>query len=396
MTNDPSRLISDQVDALLRDHPPGDVSPRQFWGAQFDAGLAFVRFPEGLGGLGIDHRYQQQVDSRLADAGAPTDNRDLNLIGLALTAPALIEHAAPDVQRRLLRPLYTAEEVWCQLFSEPGAGSDLAGLSATAVRDGDEWVLNGQKVWTTLAHKARWGQILVRTDPDAPKHRGLTCFILDMTAPGIEVRPIYEITGEAEFNEVFLNDVRVPDAMMLGELNRGWAVAVTILMNERFAAGRSIGPRGSGVIENAVVNWRKFAHQDAVLRDQLVKYWIDAEVLRLTEIRASHSAGRGTPGPEGSVAKLRWAQLNQSITSFALDLLGAEAMHYPDGYEFIRPEWSQVASGSTQKMFLRSRANSIEGGTNEIMRNILATRVLQLPEEPRSDRDVPWRSIPRG
>ncbi len=396
MTDQSPQLAVERVESLLRSHPPGEVPAQEFWGAQFDAGLAFVRFPKGLGGLSIDHRWQQVVDDRLAAAGAPTENRDLNVVGLAITAPTLVAHTTVELQRRLLRPLFTAEEIWCQLFSEPGAGSDLAGLATTGVRDGDEWVLNGQKVWTTLAHKARWAQVLVRTDSDVPKHKGLTCFLLDMTTPGIEIRPLYEITGEAEFNEVYLDNVRVPDAMRFDEVGRGWNVAVTILMNERFGAGRSIGPRESGMIGRATEIWRSGERQDAALRDQLMKHWVDAEVLRLTELRAAQSAGRGTPGPEGSVAKLRWAQLNQSIADFALDLLGPEAMTNPDGYEFVQPEFSQVSAGSTQKMFLRSRANSIEGGTNEIMRNILAARVLGLPEESRSDRNVPWREIPRG
>ena len=389
-------VVAERVDALLASHPPATTVAPAFWGAQFDSGLAWVRFPSGRGGLELDPRWQQIVEERLALAGAPNANRDINVVGLAMAAPTLVSHASDEIQDRLLRPLFTTEEIWCQLFSEPGAGSDLAGLATSAVRDSDSWVVNGQKVWTTLAHRARWGLLLTRTDPDVPKHRGLTYFVLDMHAPGVEVRPLYEITGEAEFNEVYLTDVRIPDSMRLGEVGQGWTVALTTLMNERVSAGREIGSRGSGAIGSAVRNWREHGHDDPVRRDQLMKHWVAAEVLRLTEIRAAEAAGRGTPGPEGSVAKLRWSELNQDITDFALGLLGPAAMSHPDGYEFASPEFSQVASGSAQKMFLRARANSIEGGTSQIMRNILAERVLGLPGEPRTDRTLPWREVPRG
>jgi alkylation response protein AidB-like acyl-CoA dehydrogenase len=389
-------LIAARVESLLASTPPTTTAPAQFWRAQFDHGLAWVRFPEGRGGLGADARWQGVVDERLAAGGAPTSNRDLNVVGLAMAAPTLVAHGSATLQERLLRPLFAVEEIWCQLFSEPGAGSDLAGLATRAVPDGDSWVVDGQKVWTTLAHRARWGLLLARTDPDVPKHRGMTAFVVDMHADGVDVRPLYELTGEAEFNEVYLTGVRIPDALRLGDVGGGWAVALTTLMNERAGAGREIGSRGGGIIEPAVRVWRERGLTDPVRHDQLMEHWVRAEVLRLTEVRAAEAAGRGEPGPEGSVAKLRWAELNQAITEFTLDILGPAGMDHPDGYEFRRPESSQVATGSPSKSYLRARANSIEGGTSQIMRTILGERILGLPGEPRDDRSVPWREVPRG
>jgi alkylation response protein AidB-like acyl-CoA dehydrogenase len=396
MSDQPPPLIEERLESLLSQYPPKATPPEQFWGAQFDHGLAWVRFPEGCGGLDQDQRWQTYVEDRIAEAGGSTANRETNVIGLAMAAPTLVGHAPTDLQHRLLRPLFNSSEIWCQLFSEPGAGSDLAGLATSAVRDGADWVINGQKVWTTLAHRARWGLLLARTDPNVPKHRGLTYFVLDMSAPGVEIRPLYELTGEAEFNEVYLENVRVPDTHRLGEEGSGWSVALTTLMNERASAGRDIGARGSGSIATAMELWKAGGGgNNPVRRYQLARFWAAAEVLRLTELRAAASAGRGTPGPEGSVAKLRWSELNQAITNFSLDLLGAAGMTYPGGYQFVRPDSSQVHSGIPQKAFLRARANSIEGGTSQIMRTILGDRVLRLPAEPRDDRSKPWKEIPR-
>ncbi len=296
--------------------------------------------------------------------------------------------------RRWLRPMFTNEEIWCQLFSEPGAGSDLAGLATRGVRDGDEWVINGQKVWTTLAHVAKWGMIPVRTNPDVPKHQGITYFVVDMEAPGVDVRPLYQITGEAEFNEVFFSDVRIPDDQRIDEVGAGWRVSMTTLMNERVAIGGNTVSRGSGVISGALDVWRRLELTDEVLRDQLVHLWAEAEALRLTSIRANELAARGTPGPEGSTGKLTWADLNKRISSFTMDLLGLEGTLFPGGYELKRPQ--QGAERTPQHTFLRTRANSIEGGTSEIMKNILGERVLGLPGEPRVDKDLPWKEVPRG
>src|ERR1700683_4577976 len=224
--------VDELVDGLLADFPPGTTPPQEFLGAQFDRGLAWVHFPLGAGGLGLTPREQQRAQSRLSAGGAPVAGVR-NPIEIGMCAPTIATHGTAEQKERYLRPLFTNEEIWCQLFSEPGAGSDVAGLSTRAERDGDEWVLNGQKVWTTLAHIARWGMLLGRTHPDVPKHKGLSYFVLDMQAPGVEVRPLVQITGDAEFNEVFFDNVRVPDSMRVGPEGEGWRVAITTLMNER-------------------------------------------------------------------------------------------------------------------------------------------------------------------
>ncbi|HSM44088.1 MAG TPA: acyl-CoA dehydrogenase family protein, partial [Acidimicrobiia bacterium] len=275
-----------------------------------------------------------------------------------------------------------------------GAGSDIAGLSTRATRDGDEWVVNGQKVWTTLAHIAKWGMVVARTDPEAPKHQGLTYFIADMTSDGVDVRPLYQITGEAEFNEVFFNDVRIPDANRIDTVGAGWRVALTTLMNERVAIGGDTPPRGSGYMGQAVEAWKESGSGDPVLRDRLLHLWVESEAARLTSIRANELASVGIPGPEGSTGKLAWANLNTEITAFTTDLLGLDGTLYPDGYELVRPQG--FSQHGPQKAFLRTRANSIEGGTSEIMLNILGERVLGLPGEPRVDKDLPWTEVPRG
>jgi alkylation response protein AidB-like acyl-CoA dehydrogenase len=304
------------------------------------------------------------------------------------------------IKQRLLRRAFTGEDAWCQLFSEPGAGSDLAGLATKAVRDGDEWVISGQKVWNTLAHIADRGMLVARTDPEAPKHKGLTYFALDMHAPGVEVRPLRQITGEAEFNEVYMTEVRVPDADRIGDVGEGWRVSMTTLMNERTSiggGGAGVPPRGSGAIAEAVRLWNEeVGDKTPAARDRLVKLWIEAEALRLTNIRAGQNRRAGNPGPEGSIAKLKFAEVNMAIYELCVDLLGAQALVGYD-YEMRRAENLGLTGppGSSRKMFLRARANSIEGGTSEIQRNILGERVLGLPGEPRVDKDVPWSQVPR-
>ena len=386
--------LEEIVSELLTEHPPRSTPDVEFWGAQYDKGLAWAWHPEGFGGLGMSRRDQTRIDQLLEAGGASTENRYLNLLGIAMGAGVLDAHATDEQKNRWLRPMFTTEEIWCQLFSEPGAGSDVAGLSTRAVKDGDEWVVNGQKVWTTLAHIAKWGMIVTRTDPDAPKHQGMTYFVVDMEAPGVEVRPLYQITGEAEFNEVFFNDVRVPDENRIDAVGAGWRVALTTLMNERVAIGGATSPRGSGYIGQAVEVWRETGEDDPVLRDELLHLWSDAEAARLTSIRANQMASAGIPGPEGSTGKLAWANLNKEITAFTVDLLGLDGTLYPEGYELSRPERGGLHEPA--KAFLRTRANSIEGGTSEIMLNILGERVLGLPGEPRVDKDLPWAEVPRG
>jgi alkylation response protein AidB-like acyl-CoA dehydrogenase len=265
------------------------------------------------------------------------------------------------------------------------------------VRDGDQWIVNGQKVWTTLAHVSNFGMLLVRTNPDVPKHKGLSYFVLDMHAPGVEVRPLYQLTGEAEFNEVFLTDVRVDDSNRLGNEGDGWRVAITTLMNERVALGGGPTPRGGGPIGELVEVWRSVSRElpaatAAVYRDAVADLWIRAELLRLTNQRAKASSSGGSAGPEGSVGKLASAELGKEIYELALDLLGARGMLHEPGYPLVRRSGHPTALTSR---FLRSRASTIEGGTSEIMRNILAERVLGLPGDVRVDTDVPWREIPR-
>ena len=269
------------------------MSTREFLGACFDAGLAWVHFPEGLGGLGVSRGLQARADAILQGAGGPNPFF-LNPIGHGMAAPTVLEHGSPELARELLRPLATTEHIWCQLFSEPGAGSDLAGLATSAVLDGDDWVVNGQKVWTSLAHRARYALLLARSDPDQPKHRGLTYFVLDMQAPGVETRPLRQITGQAEFNEVYLNDARIPDTHRLGAVGNGWRVAMTTLMNERSAIGGSSSVRGAGAIADAVELWARRPNlRTPVLRDKLAALWTRAEAQRLTDERARRSASTG-------------------------------------------------------------------------------------------------------
>jgi alkylation response protein AidB-like acyl-CoA dehydrogenase len=382
-----------KVEQLLADHPPATTQSREFLGRQFDAGLAWVHFPEGDGGLGLSPKLQRIVNERLAMADAPLA-WPRNPIGYGMGAPTVATHGSEAQRRRYLRPLFTGEEVWCQLFSEPGAGSDVASLAARAVKDGDEWIVNGQKVWTTLAHLSRWGMLVARTNPDQEKHKGLTYFVVDMLAPGVEVRPLRQMTGEAEFNEVYFTDVRIPDAERLGDVGEGWRVSLTTLMNERVSIGGTIIPRSSGPIGEALRLWRDRKDRDPILRDRLTRLWIEAEVNRLTNIRASQNRQKGTPGPEGSTAKLAFAESNKRVYELCIDIMGPTGMLY-GSYDMIRPDQANHAD-TIQKAFLRARANSIEGGTSEIMRNILGERVLGLPGDVRVDRDKPWSQVPRN
>jgi len=392
-TSPDEQRVVDLVEQLLAEHPPATTDPVTFLGAQYDLGLGWVHFPEGYGGLGLSPKVQRPVAVRLGEARAPVAYAR-NPIGCGMGAPTVVTHGSEEQKQRYLRPLFTGEEIWCQLFSEPGAGSDVASLSATAVRDGDEWILNGQKVWTTLAHLSRFGMIIARTNPDIPKHKGLTYFVVDMHAPGVEVRPLRQMTGEAEFNEVFFTDVRIPDRERLGDVGEGWRVALTTLMNERVSIGGAIQPQGSGIIREALAAWQRTDRTDEVARDRLMQLWSDAEVLRLTNIRAQQLRSKGVPGPEGSVGKIMSAELNKRVTELAVDLQGPEGMLYTS-YEFVRPE-SALRWDCPQKGFLRMRANSIEGGTTEVMKNILGERVLGLPGDVRTDKELPWKDVPRS
>ncbi|HEY8545410.1 MAG TPA: acyl-CoA dehydrogenase family protein [Acidimicrobiales bacterium] len=399
---DAEALVSERIEQLLAEIDPRTADPVEFRGRQYDLGIAWVHFPEGYGGLGLPPVHQRTIERRLAAAGAPMIG-SRHFFGLTMAGPTIVTMGDDAIKQRLLRRAFTGEDAWCQLFSEPGAGSDLAGLSCRAVRDGDEWVINGQKVWNTLAHIADRGMLVTRTDPEAPKHKGLTYFALDMHAPGVEVRPLRQITGEAEFNEVYLTDVRVPDADRIGDVGDGWRVAMATLMNERTTIGGGGGrvpPRGSGAIAEAVRIWREEVPEDRrspAVRDRLMQLWIESEVLRLTNIRAGQNRKAGNPGPEGSIAKLKFAEVNMDIYELCVDLLGADGLVGYD-YEMRRAENLGLVGppGMSRKMFLRARANSIEGGTSEIQRNIIGERVLGLPGEPRTDKDLPWSQVPRS
>jgi alkylation response protein AidB-like acyl-CoA dehydrogenase len=394
MTAD-EQQVSELVDQLLAEFPPKTTSPTEFLGAQFDKGLAWVHFPVGHGGLGLNPKLQKLINERVYAAGAPNPMYR-NPIGHGMCGPTVVVWGSEEQKQRYLRPLFTGEEVWCQLFSEPGSGSDFAGLSSRGVRDGDEWIVDGQKVWTTLAHLSRWGLLVVRTDTEAVKHAGLTAFVVDMHAPTVEVRPLRQMTGEAEFNEVYFTDTRIPNSEMLGNPGDGWRVSLTTLMNERVSIGGTIPAKGSGTISALTGVWSKLPaeRKDDATRDDVMKLWSRAEVLRLTNIRANQNRKMGDPGPEGSIGKMASANLNKDIYELVMNLLGADGLLY-GSYEMVRPE-TAMGFETLQKAFLRSRANSIEGGTTEVMLNILGERVLGLPGDVRVDRDKPWSEVPRN
>jgi alkylation response protein AidB-like acyl-CoA dehydrogenase len=308
-----------------------------------------------------------------------------------------------EMKHRLLRPLARNQEIWCQLFSEPGAGSDVAGLSTRAVRDGDEWIVNGQKVWTTVAHLSKWGMLLCRTNPDVPKHAGLSYFVIDMEQPGVEVRPLVQITGDAEFNEVFFNDARVRNDWMLGREGDGWKVAITTLMNERISLSGA-GSIGGDSVGGSPIDRLLDRHRgitDPLARQQLAGAYIESRLIRLNNQRAADKRKSGAEaGPEGSITKLMQAEFNQRLQKLALDLEG------PDGVAWEGVNLSKTTrSGRSIRVdddatvafgFLRAQANTIEGGTSNVMRNILGERVLGLPKEPDQSRDVPWKDVPRS
>ena len=398
-TSNPELLVKEKLAELVEFRKTTD-SLQEFWGKQFDLGLAWVHFPEGAGGLGLNPKYQLIITETLRKEGISQQNRVANILGIGMGAPTIVEYGTEEQIAKYLRPMFTTEEIWCQLFSEPGSGSDLASLSTKAVDDGDGYIVNGQKVWTTLGHLAKWGLIVTRTDPDVPKHRGLTFFIVDMESDGVDVRPLRQITGEAEFNEVYFTDVKIPKENMLGNLGDGWRVSLTVLMNERVAIGGNVRERGTGAPGHLVQLWNDKELDDPVSRDKLIKLWIEQEAIRLTNMRATENREKGTPGPEGSTSKLYEAEINKASYEFGMELLGNDALLFPRGYELTQPELNfeneTFGFTDTQSLFLRSRANSIEGGTSEIMRNIIAERVLGLPSEPKQDKDKAWKDIPRS
>jgi alkylation response protein AidB-like acyl-CoA dehydrogenase len=387
------RLVEGQIEALLQEFPPSSTSWQSFLGAQFDRGLAWVHFGEGSGGLGLSASLQPVINARLEAAGAPNPFRR-NLVGVGQSAAAIHAHGTSVQKHRFLRKAWTCEELWCQLFSEPGAGSDLAGLATMAVRDGEEWVVNGQKVWSSAARDARWAILLARTDPHVPKHRGLTFFVCDMTAAGVEVRPIRQADGNQHFNEVFLDGVRLPDDLRIGDAGRGWGVSLTSLSSEREAAGNMEPP--------IAVAWRLWEQRSdktsagaQVLRQRLAGAWIEARVGEYTERRLRAAQGRAGAGSDGSIGKLRRTLIHELVGELCVDILGAEGTLGGD-YRGSGGNPRDVGDATPQMFFIRTRSNAIMGGTTQIQKNILAERLLGLPKDARGDVDIPWSETVRS
>jgi alkylation response protein AidB-like acyl-CoA dehydrogenase len=368
----------DEVRAWLADNKPGSEPTgeeaafdfRRAWQRQLhEAGWAGLSWPTEYGGRGASLIEQAIFNEEMARAQAP---QVANVLGLAMGGPTVIAHGTEEQKRRFLSPILSAEEIWCQGFSEPESGSDLASLKTRAVRDGDQWVVTGQKVWTTFAHHAKWCMLVARTDPDAPKHKGLTYFLMDMEQDAVQVRPLRQITGEAEFNELFIEGARIPEENIVGGEGNGWAVAITTLMHERatLAFGLQVAVRIAlgDLIEHAKrapANNGHSASEDPLVRQRLAQLLIESEVLRLNAYRSLSAVMRnGVPGPEGSLGKWHWSEVNQALTELAVEIAGPRAM---------------LADSDWTYRFLRARANSIEGGTTEILKNIVAERVLGLP-----------------
>jgi alkylation response protein AidB-like acyl-CoA dehydrogenase len=355
------------------DEPSGDEAAFEFrrdWQRKLnDAGWAGISWPEEYGGRGASLIEQAIFNEEMVRARTP---QMANVLALAMGGPTVIAHGTEEQRKRYLPPILSAEEIWCQGFSEPDSGSDLASLKTRAVREGDEWVVTGQKVWTTLAHHAKWCMLVARTNPEAPKHQGLTYFLMDMDQEGVQVRPLRQITGEAEFNELFIEGARIPHDNIVGGEGNGWAVAITTLMHERatLAFGLQVGVQIAlrELIESARRTRASDGHvasEDGVTRQRLAQLLIESEVLRLNAYRGLSSTMRtGVPGPEGSLGKWHWSEVNQSLTELATEIAGPRAMIAEDRWTY---------------RFLRARANSIEGGTTEILKNIVAERVLGLP-----------------
>jgi alkylation response protein AidB-like acyl-CoA dehydrogenase len=356
-----------------------------------ESGYAAPLWPTEYGGMSAEPWAVRLVREELERHRLPTVSA--NILGLGLAGPTLIEHGTDAQKERYLRKILTGEEIWCQLFSEPGAGSDLATLGTRAVRDGDEWVVNGQKVWTSIAQLSQFGMLVARTDTGVPKHEGLTYFIVDMKSPGVEIRPLRQLTGSAEFNEVYFTDVRIPDESRVGAVGDGWRVSRTTLMNERVTL--------SGVSLDSVAftggvrrdPWESFLdsvpdRSDPLTRQAVAQFYIEQQVKEITSFRAAAARQRGAqPGPEGSISKVFNAEFNQRRTSWLVSQRGAAGM----AWESTDPDGEGKAHA-----FLRARANTIEGGTSEILRNMIGERVLGLPREPEPDKDVAWSQLVRS
>lgn len=392
-----------EANAVLRgaDDPPAsaigteregkaEIAEAKAWQAKkADAGWACLTWPKEYGGRDatpIQNVIWNQEQSRFRTPP------NVFGIGIGMAGPTIMAHGTPAQKERWIPKLLRGEEIWCQLFSEPDAGSDLAGLRSTAVRDGDEWVVNGQKIWTTGAHFSDWGILVVRTDPNVSKHAGLSYFVVDMHSPGIDARPIKQINGGSGFNEVFFNDARIPDANRLSEVGNGWAVAITTLMNERASIGgdfagdslpdllrlaRSVEIDGGAAID------------DAGVRQRIADFTVRSRGLRYTGYRTLTALSRGKPpGPEASMSKLVGGALLQEMGTFAMELQGAMGAVAEEG---VVPQ-----EGAWQERFLLAPGMRIAGGTDEVLRNIISERVLGLPPEQRPDKEVAYRDIPTG
>src|SRR6478672_148034 len=347
--------------------PEGDEAAfafrRDWQRALNSAGWAGISWPEEYGGRGATLVEQAIFNEEIVRARAP---QLANVLGLAMGGPTVIAHGTEEQKERYLEPILSAEEIWCQGFSEPESGSDLASVKTHAVRDGDHWVVTGQKVWTTFAHEAKWCMLVARTDREAPKHKGLTYFLMDMEQDAVQVRPLRQITGEAEFNELFMEEARIPDANIIGGEGNGWAVAITTLMHERATLAFGLQVSVKIALRELMDEARASgATADPIVRDRLAQLYIESEVLRLNAYRGLSATMRdGVPGPEGSLGKWHWAEVNQDLTDLSMDLRGARAVLDDDKWTY---------------RYLRALANSIEGGTTEILKNIVAERVLGLP-----------------
>ncbi len=363
------------------------LAAAQSWRAKrFDADLGWITGPEQYGGRALPAAYQRAYDQLEGRYDVP--NQSFFAIGLGMVAPTILAHASPEARDRYLQAMYRADIVGCQLFSEPGAGSDLASLQMRAERDGDEWRLTGQKVWTSGAQYSDIGEIIARTDPEQPKHRGLTGFIVDMRAPGVEIRPLRQMTGGASFNEVFFTDVRVPDDHRLGDVNNGWNVALTTLMNERAAIGAGGGTGGGGLLTRAIEMAKAFGlDRDPLVRQRLADLVIRSRVNGYTNQRALDKIRAGqTPGPELSIAKLSGTQLSMKLGEFVSTVLGPKLI--ADTGEWGTYSWSQLVVGTP--------GMRIAGGSDEVMRNIVGERVLGLPKDPGIDTTTPFRELKVG
>ena len=356
-----------------------------------ESGYGAPLWPKEYGGLSGEGWMQQIVREELGRYRLPTFGP--NILGVGLAGPTIIAHGTEAQKERYLRKILTGEELWCQLFSEPGSGSDLASLSTRAVRDGDEWLINGQKVWTSIAQISTFGLLLARTDPDVPKHEGLTYFILEMASAGVEIRPLRQLTGSAEFNEVYLTDVRVPDERRVGDVGEGWRCARTTLANERDAiAGVSLDPVSllGGIRKDP---WQAFLdgvadRTDPAVRQRLAQLYIENETRQVTVFRGQSARMRGEqPGPEGSVNKVVNAELNQRRTNLGVSAAGMGGVAWLPG-----DQTAQLRAHA----FLRARANTIEGGTSEVLRNQVAERVLGLPRDEDGGKDEPWNRARRN